>query len=167
MSRQQPGSVTRATWVLLGLVALNGLTAVLTFVMRDDLVRSWASGRVDTGTVQPPEFVPVAIVLFFVFAAIAGVLVAFLRGGHNWARLSLTGLVAFMGLATLAGLRTNPPALFLVLSIVSVVLDLALLFFLWHRDTNAYIRGVWLETHRGRSGQTGHPGSQGSATRSS
>ena len=151
MGRQQPGSVTRATWVLLGLVALSALTAVLTVVMRDDLVRSWAEGRVDTGTVRPPEFVPVAIVLFFVFAALAGVLIAFLRGGHNWARLSLTGLVAFMGLATLAGLRTNPPVLFLGLSIVSVALDLALLFFLWHRDTNAYIRGVWLATHRDRS----------------
>ena len=149
--RQQPRSVTRATWVLLGLVALSALTAVLTVVMRDDLVRSWADGRVDTGTVRPPEFVPVAIVLFFVFAALAGVLIAFLRGGHNWARLSLTGLVAFMGLATLAGLRTNPPVLFLGLSIVSVALDLALLFFLWHRDTNAYIRGVWLATHRDRS----------------
>ena len=151
MSRQLPGSVTRATWVLLGLVALSALTAVLTVVMRDDLVRSWADGRVDTGTVRPPEFVPVAIVLFFVFAALAGVLIAFLRGGHNWARLSLTGLVAFMGLATLAGLRTNPPVLFLGLSVVSVALDLALLFFLWHRDTNAYIRGVWLDTHRDRS----------------
>lgn len=151
MSRQQPGSVSRATWVLLGLVALSALTAVLTVVMRDDLVRSWADGRVDTGTVRPPEFVPVAIVLFFVFAALAGVLIAFLRGGHNWARLSLTGLVAFMGLATLAGLRTNPPVLFFGLSIVSVALDLALLFFLWHRDTNAFIRGVWLDTHRDRS----------------
>jgi len=151
MSRQLPGSVTRATWVLLGLVALSALTAVLTVVMRDDLVRSWADGRVDTGTVRPPEFVPVAIVLFFVFAALAGVLIAFLRGGHNWARLSLTGLVAFMGLATLAGLRTNPPVLFLALSVVSVALDLALLFFVWHRDTNAYIRGVWLASHRDRS----------------
>ena len=151
MSRQLPGSVTRATWVLMGLVALSALTAVLTVVMRDDLVLSWADGRVDTGTVRPPEFVPVAIVLFFVFAALAGVLIAFLRGGHNWARLSLTGLVAFMGLATLAGLRTNPPVLFLGLSVVSVALDLALLFFLWHRDTNAYIRGVWLASHRDRS----------------
>jgi hypothetical protein len=166
MSRQLPGSVTKAIWVLLGLVVLSGLSALLTVVLRDELVSSWASGRSDTSTVKPPEFVPVAIVLFVVFALLAGVLSVFLRGGHNWARLSLTGLVAFMGLATLAGLRTNPPTLFLALSVVSVLLDLALLFFLWHRDTNAFIRGVWLDSHHPTPGGQGPSGAAGSPTRS-
>ncbi|MFC4786654.1 hypothetical protein ACT8ZV_19420 [Nocardioides sp. MAHUQ-72] len=148
MSRQQPRSVSGATWVLLGLVLLSGFTALLTVILRDDLVSSWAAGHPDsTGDLKPPAFVPVAIVLFVVFALLAGVLAVFLRSGHSWARLSLTALVGFMAVATLAGLRSDPPPLFIVLTVVSVVLDAALLFFLWHRDTSAYIRGVWLSSH--------------------
>lgn len=140
MSRQQPRSVSGATWVVGGLVVLSGLTALLTVLMRDDLVRAWAAGHPDESGVKPPSFVPVAIVLFVVFALLAGVLAVFLRSGHNWARLSLTALVGFMAVATLAGLRTGPPTAFLLVSVVAVVLDVALLFFLWHRDTSTYIR---------------------------
>ena len=147
MSRQQPRSVSGATWVLGGLVALSGLTALLTALMRDDLVRAWAEGHPDETGVKPPSFVPVAIVLFVVFALLAGVLTMFLRSGHNWARISLTVLVGFMAVATLAGLRTEPPALFAAVSLVAVVLDVVLLFFLWHRDTSAYIRNAWLAAH--------------------
>ena len=44
-------------------------------------------------------------------------------------------------------LRTSPPTLFLLVSVVAVGLDLALLFFLWHRDTSAYIRHTWRTAH--------------------
>ena len=146
MSRQRPRSVSGATWVLGGLVALSGLTALLTILLRGSLVDSWASGHPDeTGSVQPPSFVPVAIVLFVVFALLAGVLLMFFRSGHAWARLALTALAVLMAVASLAGLRTGLPALFYVLSVVSAVLDLALLFFLWHRDTSSFMRGAWSE----------------------
>jgi hypothetical protein len=151
MSRHQPRSLTNAIRVVWGLVALNGLTALLTVVLHDELISRWESGRQDIGTVQPPEFVPVAIVLFIVFAALAGVLVMFVRDGHGWARLALSVLVLFTAVATLAGLRTDPPVLFLVLALASVVLDALLLFFLWRRDTSTYIRGSWLASHEGSS----------------
>ncbi|MGZ4445072.1 MAG: hypothetical protein ACXVEC_00090 [Nocardioides sp.] len=161
MGRHQPKSVTNAVRVLGALVGLTGLVAVLTMVFKDDLVRSWAADNPDlSSSVEPPAFVPVAVVLFVVFAALAGVLVAFVRDGHHWARLSLTALVAFMGVATLASLRTSPPTLFLVLSGVSVLLDLALLACLWHPDTGAYIRGTWLVEHPEESGlpdSSSHP----------
>jgi len=147
MSRHQPRSLTTAIRVVWGLVALSGLTALLTVVRREELVRRWEAGRQDIGSVQPPEFVPVAIVLFIVFAALAAVLVMFVRDGHSWARLSLTVLVVFMAVSTLAGLRTEPPVLFLVLSLLALVLDAVLLVFLWHRDTSTYIRGAWLASH--------------------
>jgi hypothetical protein len=147
MSRQQPRSVSGAIWVLGGLVALSGLTALLTVLFRDDMVRAWATGHPDETGVKAPSFVPVAIVLFVVFALLAGVLTMFFLSGHNWARLALTGLAAFMAIATLAGLRTGPPAVFVVVSVVAVVLDAALVFFLWHRDTSAYIRDLRLGAH--------------------
>jgi hypothetical protein len=149
MSRHQPRSLTNAIRVVWSLVALSALTALLTVLLRAELVSRWEAGRPDVGTVQPPEFVPVAIVLFIVFAALAGVLVMFVRDGHSWARFSLSALVVFMAVATLAGLRTDPPVLFLVLALVAVVLDAALLYFLWHRDTSTYIRGAWLASHGG------------------
>ena len=154
MSRRQPRSLTNAIRAVWGLVALSGLTALLTVVLRDELISRWEAGRPDVGSVQPPEFVPVAIVLFIVFAALAGVLVMFVRDGHGWARLSLSVLVVFMGVATLAGLRTDPPVLFLVLALVFLVLDAVLLFFLWQRDTSTYIRGAWLASHEGSAGSS-------------
>ena len=144
MTRQQPRSVSGATWFLAGLVALSGLTALLTVVYRDDLVRSWEHGHPDvSGALQPPAFVPVAIVLFVVFALLAAVLVSFLRSGHAWARLALSGLAIFMAVTTLAGLRSDPPALFLVLPAAWVALDVALLVCLWLPPTTAYLNGSW------------------------
>lgn len=161
MSRQQPGSVTNAIRVLVGLVALSGVTALLTAVFRDDLVRSWADGNatareildqgglvaLDQSQLSPPAFVPVAIVLFVVFACLAGVLVMFFRDGHNWARVSLSALVVFTAIGSLAGISSAPPILFQVLSVASILLDLVLLAFLWHRDTSTYLRGAWLAAH--------------------
>ena len=142
MSRQRPGSVTVATRALGGLVALSGLTALLTIFLRADLAQSWREGHPSaTESVQPPAFVPVAVVLFIVFAALAWVLVAFFLDRHNWARLSLVALVVFMAVGAVTGLQTDPPAVFWVLSWVSVVVDVVLLVGLLHKDTSAYLRG--------------------------
>lgn len=158
MRRQRPDSLTNAIRTVVSLVLLTGLGAVLTAVFRDRLVRSWAEGHrtaremlaeggigaFDGSSVTPPAFVPVAIVLFIVFAALTGVLVVFLIEGHNWARLSLSALVLFLGFGTLAGMQSGPPLLFVVLAWISLVLDAVLLFFLWRRDTSAYMHGSWL-----------------------
>jgi hypothetical protein len=149
MSRQQPRSVTHATLALGGLVALSGLTALLTVVFQDELIRNWTRDHTDTPTIQPPEFVPVAIVLFVVFAALAGVLVMFVRDGHGWARLSLSALVVLVAIGILSGLRADLPVVFQVVAVCSVLVDAALLFFLWHRDTTSHVRGTSLGTRPG------------------
>jgi hypothetical protein len=154
---ERPESVTRATQALTALVTLSGVTALLTAFLRDDLVLSWAEGHrtaraivrdggldaLEQSSITPPAFVPVAIVLFVVFAALAWVLVVFIRAGHEWARLTLAGCVVLMAIATGGGMRTSPPTVFLVLSWMSIVLEAVLLYFLAHRDTTAYIRGTW------------------------
>ncbi len=160
MTRQQPRSMTRVAQTLLALVVLGAVAAVLTIVLQDDLVDSWAAGSdvrlegLAASTIAPPAFVPVALTLFVVLALLLGVLYLFVREGHNWARLAISALVALLALSSVAGVRTGPPTVFVLLSLLSLLLDAVVLFFLWQRDTSAYMRGAWLESHTGSPGSS-------------
>ena|SRR5688572_4445824 len=142
MGRQRPGAVTSAIRAQLALIGVGGLTTLLTFVQRDELVQAWTS-RHPTG-IAPPAFVPVAVVLFITFALLAAVLVVFFRGGHGSARVALTVLAGLLLLAMIAVLRLDPPVLFVVLAVISALLDLVLVYFLWHKDTSEFLRGAAL-----------------------
>jgi hypothetical protein len=158
MSDQQPASVTWAQRALAAVVALGLLTTVLIVLLRDELIRSWAEGRRDlrrvlntqgldgvkNGDVHVPAFVPVAVVLFVVVALLIWVLAMFLRSGYNWARISLTLTLVFLAIGTIGALRTGAPSVFMVLSVVSFPLEGAAIYFLWHKDTSAYLRGTWV-----------------------
>ena len=157
----QPAALKRAIWLLWALVLLGLVTTVLTIVLRDDLIRSWAEGRRDIrpvlesqglqavkdGAVQPPAFVPVAVVLFVVVALLIWVLVMFFRNGYNWARVSLTALLISVAIGTVASLRAGPPSTFVVLAFVSFAIELAAIAYLWHPQTNQYLRGTWIVQH--------------------
>jgi hypothetical protein len=142
MGRQRPGSVTSAIRAQLALVGVAGLATLLTVVERDELVRTWTD-RHPTG-IDPPDFVPVAVVLFITFGLLAAVLMVFFRAGHGSARVALTVLAGFFLLAMIAVLRLDPPVLFIVLAVLLGLLDLVLLFFLWRRDTSEFLRGAAL-----------------------
>lgn len=153
----QPASLIRLLWTQRLLLVLGLLIVLLTWVREDDLIRAWAQGNagasqtlargglaaVKAGNIPPPAFVPLAVVLFVVLAALVWVLVAFVRLGYGWARLTVTGLLAFMAVATVAGLRTSPPTIFVALAAVSFAIELAMLALLWHRDTSAHMQGTW------------------------
>jgi hypothetical protein len=163
MSGQQPASLTWAVRALAAVVALGLLTTVLIVVLRDELIRSWAEGRRDlrrvlntqgldgvkNGEVHVPAFVPVAVVLFVVVALLIWVLAAFLRSGYNWARISLTMTLVFLAVGTIGALRTGTPTVFMVLSVASFPLEAAAIYFLWHKDTSAYLRGTWVAEPEG------------------
>lgn len=155
MDRQLPGSMVNALRVLLAIVLVTGATAVLTLVQGDEVILAWSEGNSSAqdilaeGGIEAlrdspivPSFGPLAIVLFVVFAALAAVLAAFLVAGHGWARLVLSATVVFGVLVAAAGLRNNLPTAFTVLSVLSLALSAALLFFLWRKDTGAYLRDV-------------------------
>jgi hypothetical protein len=142
MGRQRPGAVNSAIRAQLALVGVAGLATLLTIVERDELVRVWTD-RHPTG-IDPPDFVPVAIVLFITFGLLAAVLMVFFRAGHGSARVALTVLAGLFLLATIAVLRLDPPVLFIVLAVLSGLLDLVLLFFLWRKDTSEFLRGAAL-----------------------
>lgn len=137
---QRPTSVVRAVRLLLGLAVLGALTSVLVVIFRDEMA-AWSVGYRADSAIKTPAFVPVALVLYVVMAGLVLSLVQFLRSAHNWARWSLVALVVFVALATLGGLRTGPPTIFVVVSIGSLLLDAAILYFLVHQDTGRYVRG--------------------------
>jgi hypothetical protein len=138
MGRQRPGSVTSAIRAQLALVGVAGLTTLVTIVQHDELVRTGRPG------IDPLKVVPVAVVLFITFALLAAVLVVFFRGGHGTARVALTVLAGLLLLAMIAVLRLDPPILFVALAMICALLDLVLVYFLWHRDTSEFLRGAAL-----------------------
>ena len=154
MEREVPGSLTATVWLVRAVVAWSGLVALLTYVFRDDLVLTWAEGNkaaqaiLDEGgldalresSINIPNFVPLALVLFVVYAGLIGVLVVFVRAGHGWARVALTATVLFVVFATGVGMARAIPPLFVGLSVVALGLNAAILVCLWHRDTSAYLR---------------------------
>ena len=143
MGRQRPGSVTSAIRAQIALVGVGRPDHPVDRSSSDDeLVRP---GPVATppGSTRP-QFVPVAVVLFITFALLAAVLVVFFRGGHGTARVALTVLAGLLLLAMIAVLRLDPPVLFVVLAVICALLDLVLLYFLWHKDTSEFLRGAAL-----------------------
>lgn len=133
-----PASVRTACRLVWTVIGLTGLTALLTVVLRDELVRTWSEGK--SADLTPPAFVPVAITLFVVVAAFGWVLVVFFRHGHGWARWVLAALVVFAGFASVQGVFRQLPTAFVVLTVVTMLVSLTLLVFLFHKDTNAYLR---------------------------
>jgi hypothetical protein len=136
--------------VLLALVAV-----VLTVVMNDELIRSWAEGRPDLrrvletqglqaikdGAVRPPAFIAPSLTLFVVVGLLMWMLLVFFANGNNWARLSLTALLFFAAVTAVAAIRTEPPTVFVVLAVVAMVLEVVAVAYLWHPDTNRFLRG--------------------------
>ena len=134
-----PRSVGLAVWLVVLLVVVGAAVTALTALERDALIEAWSVGHPEDSAIQPPAFVPVAVVLYVVFAGLLLVLLPFLRTAHNWARWSLVAMVVTIALATLACLRTDPPLLFVVCSLASLPLDAAILYALLHRDTTDYV----------------------------
>jgi cell division protein FtsW (lipid II flippase) len=139
MGRQRPRSVTRALYAQATLVLVCAVATVATFVLGDELVQTWTE-RV--GLSKPPSFAPVALVAFVVYALLAWVLSALFRDGNNWARLCLGALGAFTALLMVVVFRHDLPSVFQLLAGLVLLVDLALLVFLFHPETNAYLRGA-------------------------
>lgn len=155
MARDVPGSVVNSLRVLGLIVATSAVITVLIWLMRDDVILGWAEGNPSAqellaqGGIERlrespivPGFVALSIVAFVGFTALAVVLGSFFRGGHGWARYVLT---ATAGVGVLVGavcLDSHLPTIFVVLSALVILEGLVLSFFLWQRETTAYLRRV-------------------------
>ena len=162
MGRQWPSSVVNAQRALGVLVALMAIATVLTVLLEDSLIEAWArrsaAGReilaeggieaLRASSLSLPAFVPVVVVMFVVMLSLLAVLRVFFREGYQWARLALAGVAVIIGLASgLIAFREDPPLVFVVLCVVALLVDLALLVLLFHRDTTEFINGAWLVHH--------------------
>lgn len=150
---ERPKSLRLALQLLWALLVVGAVTVVLIVVRQDDLIETWAAGNpatseilrtrgleaVKSGSVQPPQFVPVAITMYVVLVALMGVLGVFLRNGFEWARSGITVVLVFTAVAAVGGLRVGQPLLFDICTVVCLVLAAGLLVPLWHPDTTAYI----------------------------
>lgn len=153
---QLPTSVRRSIWTVWALVVWGVVATVLTVLLRDDLILAWAEGNnaaqevLDAGgldalkdsSIRIPGFAALAVTLLIVYVALALVLVAFLRGGHGWARMVLTATAVFTSFAIVVGLERVLPLLFSGLSVVALVLNVALVWFLWRGDTGRFLRAA-------------------------
>ncbi|MCF6377316.1 hypothetical protein L2K70_06845 [Nocardioides KLBMP 9356] len=153
MARDVPGSVANAVRVLGLIVATSGVITLLIWLLSDDVILGWAKGNpsaqemLDQGGIEQlrespivPGFVALAIVAFVGFALLAMVLGSFFLGGHPWTRFVLT---ATAGVGVLVGavcLANHLPVIFVVLSALVIVEGLVLSYFLWQRDTTAFLR---------------------------
>ena len=155
MSREMPGSVLNSLRVLALLVATSGVITLLTWVMSDDILMTWAEGNptaqeiLAQGGIEAlradqisPGFVALAVVAFVGFALLSMVLGAFLAGGFGWARWVLTATAFTGALVVTVCLKNQMPTIFVVLSVLLVLLGALLLVLLWRKDTTAYLRDV-------------------------
>ncbi|MDN5745607.1 MAG: hypothetical protein L0H31_10860 [Nocardioidaceae bacterium] len=137
-----PAAVVSACWLVWTMVASGFAVCVMVVVRRDDLGAVWSPVQVVDSTVQPIEFVPVILVLYGVLAVLTATLIALFRGGHGWARYSLTAIVIGIFLVTVATVTTDPPTLVGWAAIAAAVLSAVTVVFLLHPQSREYMRSA-------------------------
>jgi len=155
MARDLPGSVVNSMRVLGLIVATSGVITLLIWLMRDEVILGWAEGNpsaqelLSQGGIEllrespiVPGFVALSIVAFVGFALLVLVLGSFFVGGHGWTRPVLTATAGVGVLVGVVCLDSHLPAIFVVLSALVIIEGLVFVFFLWQRETTAYLRRV-------------------------
>lgn len=161
METQLPRSITYAVRALVGVVVASGVIAVLTLVQNDAIILAWSEGNpsareiLATGGLEAlkqspivPKFGQLAVVAMVWFVMLVWVLGACLVGGSSWPRVWLTATVLVGILVAVVSLNNHLPTSFVVVSSVVLLLDAVLLYFLWHKDTTAYLRSFHHRTWR-------------------
>ncbi len=134
----------RAVRLLHGLVwALVVFAAAISFLavlLDDEILRATGGAGVSADDTRvPASYSPVVVVLYVVVAGLVLVLLAFLRGGHNWARHSLAVTFALLAVSTVAVLRAGVPVEFVPLLGAWLALDALVLYLLYRPETSAYV----------------------------
>jgi hypothetical protein len=154
---ERPASLTWALRLIGVLVLFAGVVVLLMVLRNDDLIRAWAQGNPSAkrvletegiealkhpatdNRVRAPHFIAPAVTLYGVLVGLIWVLSVFLRNGFEWARICLTVLLLFTAVASVGGILTGPPALFVVLTVIAIAIGVSALVLAWMPDTTRYI----------------------------
>jgi hypothetical protein len=155
MARDLPTTVVNSVRVLMLIVATAALITLLIWLKRDDVILGWAQGNPSAqellaqgGIAQlrespiVPGFGALSLVAFIGFTLLAMVLGSFFLGGHGWARIVLTATAGVGVLVGAVALKSHLPAVFVVLAALVIVEGVVMSFFLWQRETTAFLRDV-------------------------
>lgn len=134
-----PASMTRVVRLVWTLVLLAAVMTVLAVVLDDEILQAAGAPANPDDTRVPPSYTPVVIVLYLTLAALVLVLLAFVRGAHNWARHCLTVAFVLLALAMVALLVAGPPVAFVPFVVVWLALDAALLHQLYRPESGAFL----------------------------
>ncbi|HWL97019.1 MAG TPA: hypothetical protein VNP20_06710 [Nocardioidaceae bacterium] len=137
-----PPSIRTSLNLVWAIVAMSVLSAVVTFIFFDDVLATAMEAQpagADESTVRASLTVG-PLIGVVVFGALWIVLGIFLRKGANWARIVLTILAGVGVVSGLFNLVTPQHPGVLVVGIITWVLEAALLWFLWQKDSSAYLK---------------------------
>ena len=140
---EAPPSIRTSVNLVWAIVALSVLSAVATFIFIDDIAAALQQDQgagVSESAVRAGATVG-AIIGVVVFGALWIVLGIFLRKGANWARIVLSILAGLGVVFGLFGLVAPQHASLLIIGIITWVLEAALLWFLWQKDSTAFLKG--------------------------
>lgn len=140
-----PESVKTAIKLIWASIALGLLSAIVTFVLLDDIVDSALEGAtgLDRESAQL-SIVGGTIVGLVVSVGLAALFAYFIGKGANWARITYTVLTVLGIVLSLLGLFSTQPVILLVISVVGLALSVAILSFLYRPESNAYFKGKQL-----------------------
>lgn len=135
-----PPSVLTAVKLIWVNVALSVLSTIIGFILIDDIVDAATEdvANADADAARTAAIVGLVIGLI-IGVAIAALLATFINKGANWARIVYTVLAALGIIFGLLGIA-NQPALLLVVSLISLVISIAVVFLLFRPESNAYFK---------------------------
>jgi uncharacterized protein YacL len=123
------------------IVALSVLNAALSFVYLDELVDAATQGQNVNQSTATTGVIVGAVFSVLVFGGLWVLLAVFLRRAANWARIVLTVFAALGVVFGAIGLFASDEPLFVTATnLVTVVLQAALLYFMWRPDSSAYLQ---------------------------
>jgi len=135
-----PPSIDKAVQAIWGLIGLAVLNALITFVMREELIAQRRANNPSIGEVSDASILVSAVLSVVLFGGLYLLLASFLRQGARWARIVLTVLAGLALGSAAISIFTGSTPLLLVMALTTAALTAALLWFLWQQDSSAYMR---------------------------
>lgn len=146
-SQGPPSTLRNAVLLLWVLIGIGLVRVVLTFAMADSLMEHWIEqydpeGRFPREMVESaaPAYGGLALVSGALFAAVLALCAIFLARGARWAHVVAIVFGILTALGGAMSLIQPVPVLFTVVFLVTAVVAIAALVFLFAAPTRAYVR---------------------------